>query len=77
MDPNLDEIASAALQLNLKSRAELAKLLLESLDDVSPAENERLWAEEGARRYRQLKDGTAKGIPAEEVFSKLEARMRR
>ena len=44
---------------------------------ITPAENERLWAEEGARRYRQLKDGTAKGIPAEEVFSKLEARMRR
>ena len=77
MERNLDEIASAALQLTLESRAELAKRLLDSLDDLAPEEAQRLWADEAARRYRELKDGTATGVPAEEVFSKLEAQLRR
>lgn len=76
MEPNLDRIVSEALQLNLESRAELAKRLLDSLDDLAPEEAQRLWAEEASRRYAQLKDGTAKGVPAEEVFAKLEARLR-
>ncbi|MGN6186872.1 MAG: addiction module protein [Thermoanaerobaculia bacterium] len=77
MPHTYEEIASAALQLNINARAELAKRLLESLDDLSPAENERLWVEEAARRYQQLKNGAARSIPAEEVFAQLQARLRK
>jgi hypothetical protein len=48
-----------------------------SLVDLTLAENERLWAAEAARRYQELKAGTAKSVPSAEVFAKLEARMRR
>ncbi|MBV8543969.1 MAG: addiction module protein [Acidobacteria bacterium] len=37
---------------------------------------ERLWVEEAARRYWQLRDGTANAIPSDEVFARLEARQR-
>jgi Putative addiction module component len=35
---------------------------------------ECLWVKEAARRYQQLKDGTARSIPADEVFARLDAR---
>lgn len=76
MERKLEDIASEALQLNVESRAALAKRLLDSLDELGPDEYERLWVEEASRRYKQLKDGTARSIPSDEVFARLEARSR-
>lgn len=77
MGRNLEEIASEALELSVESRAALAKRLLDSLDHLAPEEYERVWVEEAARRYQQLKDGTARSIASEEVFARLDARQRR
>jgi hypothetical protein len=77
MQRTLEDLASEVLGLNLESRAALAKRLLDSLDDLAPAEYERLWVEEAAHRYQQLKAGTARSIPSEEVFARLDARTRR
>ena len=77
MGRKLEDVTSDALAMTVESRAALAKRLLDSLDELAPEEYERLWVEEAARRYRQLKSGTAKSIPSEEVFAKLEARSRR
>jgi hypothetical protein len=38
---------------------------------------ERMWSDEAARRYRQLKAGTATSIATKEVFARLDARARR
>ena len=73
----LDDIATEALQLSVESRAALAKRLLESLDDVTPEEHERLWVEEAAARYEELRSGTARAIPSDVVFQRLDARSRR
>ncbi|MBV9494734.1 MAG: addiction module protein [Acidobacteria bacterium] len=77
MHRDLEEIASQALLLDVESRAALAKRLLDSLDELTPEENERLWAQEGARRFQQLKAGTATSTASEEVFARLESRNRR
>lgn len=77
MERTLEDLASEALRLNIESRAALAKRLLDSLDELAPEENKRLWAGEAARRYRQLKAGTASSVDSEEVFARLEARHRR
>ena len=77
MERTLEELASEALGLSLESRAALAKRLLDSLDDLAPAEYERLWVEEAARRYQQLKAGTATSIASEDLFARLEGRPRR
>jgi hypothetical protein len=76
MERKLEEIASEALQMSVESRAALAKRLLESLDELAPAEYERMWVEEAGRRYQQLKAGTASSIASEEVFARLDARSR-
>ena len=77
MQRSLEEIASEALEMSVESRAALAKRLLDSLDHLAPEENERMWLAEAARRYRQLKDGTAKSLPSDEVFARLDARPRK
>jgi hypothetical protein len=42
--------------------------LLDSLDELSEEENERLWAEEALRRHEELETGLATERPSEEVF---------
>jgi DNA-binding SARP family transcriptional activator len=76
MEQNLEKIASEALQMSVESRAALAKRLSDSLDELAPDEYERVWVEEAARRYQQLKMRTASSIASEDVFARLEARPR-
>ncbi|MDP2391466.1 MAG: addiction module protein, partial [Acidobacteriota bacterium] len=47
---SIEELEAAALKLEPKSRARLAERLLESLEQLSPEENARIWAEEAERR---------------------------
>jgi hypothetical protein len=42
--------------------------LLDSLDELSEEENERLWAEEALRRDEELETGVSTERPAEDVF---------
>jgi putative addiction module component (TIGR02574 family) len=77
MERNLEDIALEALAMSIEARAALAKRLLDSLDDLTPDESERMWVGEAARRYEQLKRGTAKSISSEEVFARLDARPHR
>lgn len=77
MERDLELIASEALQMSVEARAALAKKLLDSLEHLTPEENERLWVEEAARRHKQLRNGTARSVPAEELFARLDARGRK
>jgi putative addiction module component (TIGR02574 family) len=77
MERKFEEIASEALGMSVEARAALARCLLDSLDELSPEESERMWVGEAARRYQQLKNGTAKSLPSDEVFARLDARSRR
>ncbi len=74
---SINEIESEALKLDLKARAKLAHVLLQSLDSLSEKENERLWAEEAMRRHEELESGKSEEIPAEEVMRNAYARLNR
>ena len=71
----IDELRAEALRLTPEERAELTSELLLSLDDLSKSETERLWLEEAERRDAALDNGSAKAIPADEVFSSARARL--
>jgi len=77
MARNFEDIASEALEMTVESRAALAKRLLDSLDDLAPEEYERMWIEEAAHRYQQLKAGEARSFLSDDVFARLDARPRR
>jgi hypothetical protein len=70
----IDELKAAALQLAPQARADLARELLSSLDELSEAEIEQLWFAEAARRDRELDAGTVQSLPADEVLARAKAR---
>jgi hypothetical protein len=71
----IKELEEAALGLEPRARARLAGRLLESLDDLTPEENARLWAEEAERRAAALDAGSLSSRPADEVFRDAKARI--
>lgn len=73
MAKKLEEIISAALELTLQERAQLAGTLLLSLDEPTDSEVERLWLKEAERRLKEFREGKVEGIPTEEVFNRTVA----
>ena len=63
------DMLKQALQLDPEQRFELAEELLHSLDQPDPA-IDAIWIEEAERRLAAYRAGSAKGIPAENVFGK-------
>jgi Putative addiction module component len=72
---NLEELETEALKLSPDLRARLAEKLLHSLEALSDAENERLWAEEALRRHDELERGAAEVRSAEHVFRDARSRL--
>jgi len=76
----LKRLEAEAMELTSHERAELATVLIASLDadeEDDPAEVQKAWDEEILRRVAELEAGTAELIPAEQVFAELWARPRR
>ena len=79
MTQTLAEIETGALRLTEAERARLAVRLLASLEDEaeSPEDIEKLWVAEAEQRFRELRRGAVHGIPAQEVFAGLRAKLSR
>jgi hypothetical protein len=71
----IDELEAEALRLDPQSRARLAGRLLESLDELSPEENTRIWADEAQRRAAAVDSGLLPARSADEVFRDARARI--
>ena len=69
----LEELENEVMKLGLEDRAALAEKLILSLDAPSEAENLRLWIAEAARRLKELREGTATEVPAQEVVRRARA----
>jgi len=67
----VEELSQKARTLNPEDRARLAEDLLASLEDgsESPAEVEAAWEHEIRQRVEEVKSGTAKLVPAEDVYA--------
>ncbi|TKS58317.1 MAG: hypothetical protein EWM73_03559 [Nitrospira sp.] len=68
MAMNDEQLDAEIMKLDLDARARLAEKLILSLDVPSDEENLHLWVVEAERRLRDLREGRAKEIPAEEIF---------
>ena len=60
MSATTDEWKSELARLPVLQRAELARFLIDSLDQGEDADAEEAWDKELARRAEQIKNGTAK-----------------
>ncbi|MBI1818284.1 MAG: addiction module protein [Deltaproteobacteria bacterium] len=76
METDVVELFKRACQLPEKDRAELAGLLLESLETEPDPAVDQAWAQEVERRVTELDSGTVKPVPWETVKAKLLGRLR-
>jgi putative addiction module component (TIGR02574 family) len=72
---SLEELESELLKLDTRERARLAERLLNSLENLAPAEIERLWADEALRRLEEIGQGKAKTRSAEDVLRDVNSRL--
>ena len=64
------------MELPERERAEIARDILETLDDEQVNEDvEQAWAQEVARRIRDLDQGKASTMPASEAFARARSRL--
>lgn len=66
----VEELSRKALSLSPEERVQLAEELLATVQEVD-ADVEAAWDEEIKRRVAEIDNGTAKLIPAEEVFAEV------
>jgi putative addiction module component (TIGR02574 family) len=76
MTPEVSEVIAKALALSTEDRGLVIDRLIASLDE-GPAEEgvEETWAEEIKRRVDDIRSGSAKMIPGDEVRRRLAARL--
>jgi putative addiction module component (TIGR02574 family) len=74
----VDALDEQVMALPPESQFELARRIIERLDDeeVSEEEAEAYWAEEIKRRLDEFDAGLVEGIPAEEAFDRLRQDLR-
>jgi putative addiction module component (TIGR02574 family) len=74
MASTLDQVTRDALALSEIERAQLAHELLRSLESLMDDDIEAAWTEEVTARANRVREGTAQGRPADEVFGDIRAR---
>ncbi|MGH8310175.1 MAG: addiction module protein [Steroidobacteraceae bacterium] len=72
-----EELAKRALDLPAESRAQLADLLVESLDGGQLSKIDHAWAAEAKRRRDEVRSGKAKTIPASEALRQVRDSLKR
>ena len=70
------ELSERAQVLPPEDRARLAEELLASLEETPSAEVDAAWDAEIQRRIAEVEAGTAKLVPAEEVFARVRQSLR-
>jgi putative addiction module component (TIGR02574 family) len=70
---DINQLELETMRLKIDERARLAEKLLLSLDAPTEEENLHLWVAESEQRLKDLREGKAKEIPADEVLRKVRA----
>jgi putative addiction module component (TIGR02574 family) len=76
MTRQFERIRDAALELSVEERSWLAEQLWDSARTAREREIDAAWAREIERRLKEIEDGTAELIPAEDVIRELRAKYR-
>ena len=74
MTANAERLKSELAALTPEDRAELARFLVQSLDEQAEQGVEAAWDKELQRRAQEIESGQATGEPAENVVRELRAK---
>ena len=70
---NTKELIDEVVSLPVEERAAVVDSLLQSLNQPE-TEIDKEWAIVAQRRLSELREGTVKGVPAEQVFERIRQR---
>jgi putative addiction module component (TIGR02574 family) len=73
----LEEIQEEIRTLSTSDKEELLRSLWEELDGPPDSDVEAAWLEEIQRRDLELEQGKVESVPAEEVFRRLRATLKK
>jgi len=68
----LKRLKNDILELPIRERAELAHILIASIEERGEVDVSSAWDMELKKRVREIREDKVKGVPVEEVFAKLE-----
>ena len=71
MSDHVQQLFDSALRLSDHDRAELAGLLLASIEEEEDTDTQAAWCDEIARRLEELRSGAVTPIPWAEVRRRL------
>jgi len=71
----ISEIKAEIQELEPIQKRELLGLLVADLENSESGEFDEIWLKEAQRRFQEMKGGSVKGVPASQVFAKLERRL--
>ena len=77
MAQDTSELRKELDKLTPKQKAELARTLIDSLDEDLDEDVEQLWLDEATRRYEAYRRGEMSSRSAVEVFARVRARLKR
>jgi hypothetical protein len=77
MNATLEQIQQEILRLAPAQCAELADFLVESLESTPPDEIQRLWIAETNRRLSEVRSGSVRAVPGEEVLAEARRLVKR
>jgi len=71
----IKELEQELLKLSSPEKKQLIKRLIADLDEGQDENVELVWLEEAQRRYKELKDGVVKAVPATIAIAKARERL--
>ena len=77
MVTTMEQLDEQAMALSNESRAQLADLLVESLDTQDLGQIDQLWVSEAKRRRDEVRSGQVKAIPGQTGLQKARDALRR
>lgn len=77
MSTTVAEFESKFRALSPDEKVDVIRSLIAELDGPPDTDVEAAWLEESQRRHREIVEGKVSPVPAESVFAKLSARLKR
>jgi putative addiction module component (TIGR02574 family) len=73
----IQELEARIRSLDPAEKTELLRSLIAEIDAPIATELDDAWIAEAKKRYRQIADGTAQNVPADEVFEEVRSQLKR
>jgi hypothetical protein len=77
MSTTVEKIVEQAMSLPGESRAEVADLLVQSLETAELGQIDRLWIAEATRRRDEVRSGEVETVPGEQALRRVRDSLRR